>query len=422
MAQWVPLHSQSGKEIDMHLRTFLSVYPYAMAWLPVANELLLIGSGQPIEIDYQKLKNRMDEPVVKKALADIEINSPNALLGNIWFLEKQMRRLSAGQPLITDNRPRIEFYLDYPDVIKTAGLERLVFNRAPVSEIDARIFNITPLERTDFHRQYKIMDLYQRGVMYGSRAQLMEAMALSANDGLFRYHLQAGKDMILRLREQLANDPGELNALLNLGHSLYKVGDYEKSVSYLQRVLDKEPSAPFASLYMGYNLMELKRFDEAKKYFKAAAKNDPRQMRAVMKEMALMELLQMLDENEDSPALTLAAAQFFNAKNEFRKSLKYSLGVLQNDPTNKNALQNAVFSYQGLGEPAEALAFGMRYEIVSPDNIDLQYIMGDLYVKTLRCQEAVPYLEKVLQRDDNFRNAQKLLDNCRKTLGKKKKA
>ena len=420
-AQWVPLHSQSGKEVDMHLRAFRSVFPYAMAWLPVANELILIGSGQPIEMDYKKLQARMDDPVVKAALSDIEIHSPADLLGNIWFLEEQMDKLSAHQPLITDNRPRIEFYLGYPGVIKTHGLERLAFNRAPVSAIEARITNMSQAERADFRRHYKVMDLYQRGVMYGNRSQLLEAIELADNDGLFRYHLQAGTDMILRLRKRLAQDPGDLDALLNLGHAHYKVGEYEESVFYLQKVLAEEPAAPFANLYMGLNLAELRRYDEAKKFFKTTVKNNPAQMRTVMKEMALMELLRKLQEDGDSPGLKLAAAQFFNVKNEFRKSLDYTLDVLQKDPTNKSALKSAVFSYLGLGEPYEVLAYGRRYKTVSPDNIDLLYIMGDLYVKTLRCKEAVPYLEDVLKKDDTYRHAQKLLNQCQKELGKQKK-
>ena len=76
---------------------------------------------------------------------------------------------------------------------------------------------------------------------------------------------------------------------------------------------------------------------------------------------------------------------------------------------------------RGVNANAASLAFGMRYKMVSPDNIDLQYIMGDLYVKTLRCEEALPYLEKVLAKDDTFRNAQKLFDKCRRVLGKNKK-
>jgi predicted membrane-bound spermidine synthase/tetratricopeptide (TPR) repeat protein len=418
VAQWVPLHSQSGKEIDMHLQTFLEVFPNSMAWLPVANELLLIGSDQPINIDYERLKSRMSDPVIKKALSDIAIDSPASLLGNIWFLENQMQKISERQPLITDNHPLIEFYLNYPDVIKTYGLERLVFNRAPVGEIEKLITKITPEEIADLRRYYKVLDLYQRGVMYGNRAQLMEAMELSDNDGLFRYHLQAGEDMIARLQAMLTQDPGDLNALLNLGHSFYKIGKYEESSFYLEKVLAEEPGTPFANLYMGFNMLELEEYDEAEKYFKAAAKSNPAQMRTVMKELALVELLRKFQGNAESKDLMLAVAQFFNVKNEFRKSLKYSLQVLQDDATNKNALKSIVFSYLGLGEPEEALIYGAQYENVDSDNIDLQYIMGDLYIKTLRCNQAIPYLEKVLKKDDTFRNAQRLLDKCKNDIGK----
>ncbi|MGV7220102.1 MAG: fused MFS/spermidine synthase [Nitrospinales bacterium] len=412
VAQWIPLHSQSGKEIDMHLQTFLDVYPNSMAWLPVANELLLIGSDEPIKIDYKNLKARMADPVIKKALSDIAIESPASLLGNIWFLQSQMQKISERQPLITDNHPLIEFYLNYPDVIKTYGLERLVFNRAPVGDIEKHITNITPEELIDFRRYYKVLDLYQRGVMYGNRAQLMEAMELADNDGLFRYHLQAGEDMIARLQENLNQDPGDLNALLNLGHSFYKIGKYEESSFYLKKVLAEEPGTPFANLYMGFNLLELEQYDDAEKYLKAAAKSNPAQMRTVMKELALVELLRKFKGNEENKDLMLAVAQFFNVKNEFRKSLKYSLQVFADDATNKNALKSIVFSYLGLGEPEEALTYGTLYENVDPDNIDLQYIMGDLYIKTLRCNQAIPYLKKVLKKDDTFRNAQKLLDRC----------
>ena len=56
MTQWIPLHSQSAEEVDMHFKTFLSVFPHAIAWMPVANEIIVIGSDQPITIDFKKIK------------------------------------------------------------------------------------------------------------------------------------------------------------------------------------------------------------------------------------------------------------------------------------------------------------------------------------------------------------------------------
>jgi len=127
VAQWIPLHSQGEREVAMHFRTFLSVFPHAIAWMSVANEILIIGSNQPIELDYERLGKRMEHPVVKKALADIKIPDAASFLSNIWFFEEQMIALAAGQPVISDNRPSIEFYLDLGRVIGIPDQEKLVF-------------------------------------------------------------------------------------------------------------------------------------------------------------------------------------------------------------------------------------------------------------------------------------------------------
>lgn len=414
MAQWIPLHSQSAREVDMHFKTFLSVFPHAIAWMSVANEILIIGSDQPIQIDFQKLKDRMAEPSVAQAMRDIYIPDATTLLSNIWFLEEAMQRLSADQPMITDNRPRIEFYLDYGKVIGLAGQERLVFNRTPVEEVVQRISGMTYEDTKQLKRQYRVMDLYQRGVMYGNRGLLLEAIELSGGGGdLFRYHLQAGREQINRLLAQHRQEPGKLNVLLNLGHAFYQVGEYARSVEYLKQVVAREPAHGFANLYLGYNLMALERWDEARERLEAAVKSDPRQLRTVMQEIALIELTDKVRENPEDLSLLNALAKFYNIKNDYGKSLTYSSRVLANDPMNAEALKSALFSYRGRGEPREVIGAGIRYEMVKPDDIHFQFIMAEIYAKTLRCDKAGPYLEKILKADDTYPNAQQLMDGCR---------
>ena len=414
MAQWIPLHSQSADEVDMHFKTFLSVFPHAIAWLPVANEILIIGSDQPIQIDFQKLKARMAEPGVAQAMRDILIPDVYSLLSNIWFLEEEMQKLSENQPTITDNRPRIEFYLDYGNVIGSAGQERLVFNRTPVAEVVRRISGMAYEDTKRFKQQYRAMDLYQRGVMYGNRGLLLEAMELSGNGDLVRYHLQGGRDQIDRLRVQHKKEPDNLEILLNLGHAFYQIGEYARSVEYLEQALAKEPRQGFAPLYLGYNFMALERWDEARAKLETAVKNDPRQMRPVMQEIALIGLIRKVKENPDDLNLLNALAKFYNIKNDYGQSLAFSSRVLENDPMNEEALKSMLFSYRGRGETREVIGAGIRYEMVNPDDIHYQFIMAEIYVKTLRCGKALPYLEKILKADDTYPNAQKLMDECQR--------
>lgn len=416
VAQWIPLHSQSAEEVDMHFKTFLSVFPHAIAWMSVANEILVIGSDQPITLDFKKLKERMAEPAVAQALRDIYIPDATHLLSSIWFLEKEMQELSAGQPLITDNRPRIEFYLNYGKVIGSEGLERLVFNRAPVEEVVRRISGMEYAETKNFKQQYRAMGLYQRGVMYSNRGLLLESIRMSGDGDLARYHLQAGRDQIQRLQALQKQEPDNLDLLLNLGHAFYQIGEYARSVEYLEQVLKREPKLGVANLYLGYNLMELEQWAEARKKLETAVKNDPRQLRTIMQDIALIELIGRAKEKPGDLSLLNALAKFYNMKNDYGRALEYSQRVLENDSMNEEALQSALFSYRGRGEPREVIGAGIRYEMVKPDDIHYQFIMAEIYVKTLRCGKAVFYLEKILKVDDTYPKAQKLMDYCRRNM------
>jgi spermidine synthase/Flp pilus assembly protein TadD len=413
-AQWVPLHSQGEKEVAMHFSTFRSVFPYTMGWMSVAGEMLLIGSDQPIRIDFEKLKTRLQEPVLKKALADIEISNIFAFLSNIWFLDEQVQALGKG--LITDNHPAIEFYLNLGNVIDVSGKEKYVFNRASFDQIAKHLENLSVTDRMKLKTHYEAMDLYQRGVMYGNRGQLLKALSLIEDNNLIRYHLQADRKQIARLIEQVEINPESWENLLSLGHSYYQIGEYEKSIALLKMALKKNSKLSYAHLYMGYNLLEMGEKEEALDYFKNTAKNDPRQMGSVMREIGLINLLQATEKNPDDKALRHSAAEFYNMKKEYLKSLEYSLKSLEEDPLNLKLLQSIVFSYRGLGEAKEVLMYGNRYSLLDPDEIHLQFIMGEIYSKLLKCQKAIPLLKNVLAKDDTYHNAQNLLDSCENSI------
>lgn len=412
MAQWVPLHSQSKNEVLMHFKTFLSVFPHAMAWMPVANEILIIGSNSPINIDLEKLRERFSDPVVSSLMKEIQISDVFLFLGNIWFLEDQMNELSKAQPIITDNRPSIEFYLDLGNVLGVYGREDLVFNRAPVREIASRISGMTYDDQKRLETIYGAMDLYQRGIMYNNRELLLEALVKLKDNDLIRYHLQAGKKQISALMQEVSANPSNLEALLNLGHAYYQIGKYQKSFWILQLILEKDASHSYANFYTAYNLMELGRREEAKVFFKAAAKNNRAQFSASMQESALVDLHAQLVADPQNVGLLNSVAAFYNIKKEYGKSLNYSNKVLEKEPLNKQALKNIIFGYRARGETGDVLDYSNRYAMVDSDEINVQYIFGEIFTKTLRCEKAIPYLRQVLKKDDTYRNAQSLLSEC----------
>ena len=412
MTQWIPLHSQGKHEVAMHFKTFLSVFPHAIAWMPVANEMVIIGSNRPIDIDFEKLKERFSDPVVSRVMQEIQIPDAFSFLGNIWFLENQMNDLARSQPEITDNRPAIEFYLDLGKAIGVYEREDFVFARVPFGEIVSRISKMPYSDQKRLKAIYDGMGLYQRGVMYGNRELLLESLVKLGGSDLVRYHLQASSQQVSALMQEINSNPSNLEALLNLGHAYYQIGEYEKSFAVLQIILGKDATHSYANLYAGFNLMELGRREEAKVFFKTAAKNNRAQFRSVMQEVALVDLHARLDADPQNLNLLNSVAAFYNIKKEYQKSLNYSIQVLEKEPLNKQALKNIVFGYRGRGEPGDVLDYGNRYAMVDSDEINLQYIFGEIFAKTLRCKQAVPYLRQVLKKDDTYRNAELLLSEC----------
>ncbi len=413
--QWIPLHSQGEKEVAMHFKTFQSVFPHTMGWLSVANEILIIGSDQPINIDFDKLNERLQEPEINKALADIEIPDIFSFLSNIWLLNEQVSKLGEGFPIITDNHPAIEFYLDLGNVIGVPGQERYVFNRARFDDVVKQISNLSEENRQKLKPYYEAMDLYQRGVMYGNRGQLLKAMTLVDDDDLLRYHLQASRKQMQRLTKLIEEEPENLQYMLNLAHSFYQIGNYDQSIEILNLVLEKSPNLGFANLYMGYNLLETGKKESALEFFKKTAKNNPQQMGTVMREIGLVSLLKEIDKNPQDPILLRSLAEYYNLKKEYLKSLEYSLPLLQKDQMNLKILQSIVFSYRGLGEAREVLMYAGRYNLIEPDEMHLQFIMAEIFTLLNKCEKALPLLEKVIKKDDTYRNAWELKESCNQT-------
>ena len=290
-----------------------------------------------------------------------------------------------------------------------------MFNRSRFDDVVKQISNLSEEDRQNFKPYFKAMDLYQRGVMYSNRGQLLEAIALLKDDDLFRYHLQAGHKQIQRLTQLVEEEPDNLKYMLNLAHSFFQIGNYNQSMEILKLVLEKNPNVGFANLYMGYNLLEMGNKDEALAYFQTTAKNNPQQMSTIMREIGLVSLLKEIEKNPQDPILLRSLAEYYNLKKEYLKSLEYSLPLLQKDQMNLKILQAIVFSYRGLGEAREVLMYGDRYNLINPNEMHLQFIMAEIFVLLNKCEKAIPLLEKVLKKDDTYRNAWELNESC---LGK----
>ena len=111
LCQWFPMHSQTAEEFRMGLATFAAVFPEASLWLPVGRNAVGIGvkeGGTPWT--FERLASRYADPHIAAAMAQIGFPTPESLLATFLLDAKAIRRFVGAAPLVTDDRPRLEFH------------------------------------------------------------------------------------------------------------------------------------------------------------------------------------------------------------------------------------------------------------------------------------------------------------------------
>jgi spermidine synthase len=119
--QWIG-HRRTD-DYKLIMRTFLDVFPNATLWL---DGTLLVGSKRPLRLDPLALSRRRAEPATARALDDVGLVSDEALRS--WYTAgpNEMRRYVGAGPLLTDDRPLLEYHRSI------RGTDESTVNSAPV--------------------------------------------------------------------------------------------------------------------------------------------------------------------------------------------------------------------------------------------------------------------------------------------------
>ncbi len=113
MVQWLPAHQLSLEEIKIICHTFQSVFPNTTLWVGMAGENLpvigCIGTRIPLQIDFERLNGRFNDPELLKELQNIAISDPVSLLSNFIMDSTQLSAFCSKSRTNTDQYPIIEF-------------------------------------------------------------------------------------------------------------------------------------------------------------------------------------------------------------------------------------------------------------------------------------------------------------------------
>src|SRR5262249_45090027 len=128
---WMPLGGLSLDMFKLALRTFHHVFG-EMAVFFMDNEpthyILLVGWRDKMEINFQRMKERLADPTVKADLPELSLDDPVKILST-WITGGQaLERYLAGGSYNTENFPYLEFgspkygYADRPILDNLASL------------------------------------------------------------------------------------------------------------------------------------------------------------------------------------------------------------------------------------------------------------------------------------------------------------
>jgi spermidine synthase len=110
MLQWVPHAEAPLDEERMLFRAFFDVFPHATAWrLLEGGPTLFIGTKQPLRIDYQRLREKMQRERVRQDLELIGIGGVDHFLALFLFDADAFGEFARGAEPVTDDRTVLDF-------------------------------------------------------------------------------------------------------------------------------------------------------------------------------------------------------------------------------------------------------------------------------------------------------------------------
>jgi spermidine synthase len=118
--QWIGHREETPYRLI--LRTFLDVFPHATLWV---DGTLLIGSRQPLRIDVEAFRARLADPATRSSLQEVGLGSVESLLASYTAGPDELRRFVGAGPVLTDDRPRIEYFGSLPERERAIDLKNV---------------------------------------------------------------------------------------------------------------------------------------------------------------------------------------------------------------------------------------------------------------------------------------------------------
>jgi spermidine synthase len=113
MTQWVPVVQMPQEAVDRVIASFLAVFPHALIFSGMREELILVGGGAPIDLRLVEQQFGASRRVTGH-LARIGVDSPQALLARVVQGDASLRRHFAGGHEVRDAHNDLAHFFLHP--------------------------------------------------------------------------------------------------------------------------------------------------------------------------------------------------------------------------------------------------------------------------------------------------------------------
>lgn len=109
MCQWATPNWLNEREFKAQIRSFVNAFSYAQLWYINEYTIILIGSDERINIDYQLITERFTDDKVKADLLKINMTQPYEFVAQFSMEKDELMKYCDDVPANTDDFPLVEF-------------------------------------------------------------------------------------------------------------------------------------------------------------------------------------------------------------------------------------------------------------------------------------------------------------------------
>lgn len=109
LCQWIPSYGLKVGHLKTMIRTFQSVFPHMYLWQYDAENIIFLGSVEPLVVDFEQVRRRLGATAAGSMLKRTFLGSADAFIGGYTMGPEALREFAGRGPLNTDHHPRLEF-------------------------------------------------------------------------------------------------------------------------------------------------------------------------------------------------------------------------------------------------------------------------------------------------------------------------